>query len=189
MLLISVRDASVAISLSPRGWLDLVEKEKGYDYTIEAQFCPVASLHLHPFPYSYCPSEADLSILLKERESINDDGFFGNRKINCRPILAVGCLSSKKKSIDVLLLQETGQKPLGEKWAAHIFDFVEQGLKGSENLDRIVSVYNKQKNIQAARLTYLPGRGYSLRLNDHNKLARFVSSPELLDKLDFLKED
>ena len=140
----------------------------------------VIHLHFHPFPNTFDPSEADIENFLMEREDLFYEEDYGVR-INCKPVHIVGSQPISKRTIDLLLLQETGNRPLRESFADILVSSVENDPEYRDDNATIARLYDKQKGVQAVMLSFERNDGiYKLKKGDYQKISRFASNPEFL---------
>lgn len=139
----------------------------------------VVDFHLHPFPATFMPSEKDLDYFFEVREDYYEP--FSGFRINCRPLYLIGSMPRPDRNLEILLLQETGGKPLRESYAGILSSCVEHDPRFSDHNHVIVELFQKRAGIQADILTYeLACKNYYLMERDLSKLARYASCPAVL---------
>lgn len=146
---------------------------------------PVVNLHFHPFPSTFDPSEADIEKFLLEREELYYEEDYGAR-INCKPVFVIGSQPTSKRTIDLLLLQETGDRPLRRNFSDILVSSVENNPEYRDDNATIAKIYDKQNGIQAVMLSFeRNNRLYKLKKGDYQKISRFASTPEFLGFTEF----
>ena len=141
---------------------------------------PVVNLHFHPFPSTFDPSEADIKNFLGKREDLFCEESYSAR-INCKPVFVVGSQPTSERTIDLLLLQETGNRPLRRVFADILVSSIENESQYRDDNATIARLYDKQSGIKAAMLTFERNNGiYKLKRGDYQKISRFASTPEFL---------
>ncbi len=142
---------------------------------------PVIDIHFHPFPSNFEPSEQDIRYFLSKREDLFYQENYGSR-IDCKPIFIVGSQPSSVRTIELLLLQETGKKPLGKTFAEILISSVEMDPQYYyDDHSTIARLYDKQEGIQVAMLSFeRSNRLYKLKKGDYQKISKFASNPSFL---------
>jgi hypothetical protein len=144
-------------------------------------FYPVIRVHMHPWPNTFNPSQADIELFLSTRDCLYRPEYA--RRIDCRPIFAIGSLPSLNKDLELLLLQETRERPLGENYADMILSNIEEEPTFEDYNPAIARICNKQADMQAAMLTYEKNDDhYALKKSDFRLISRFASEPKIINQ-------
>lgn len=153
---------------------------KDYLSLEEGNIIPIIDLHMHPFPSTSNPSEPDIRTMFRRRENLIYNKIYGS-VINCRPIYIIGSQPNQNRNIDLLILQETFEKPLREGFAEILVSLVDNDPEHKNDNATISKLYNKQRGIQAEMISFVRVDGaYMLRKGDNNKLSKFASNPKFL---------
>lgn len=163
--------------------IDALLEKRGFDiYGGEAY--EVIGIHFHPSPHSFDPSWQDVFSFLAERELLFYAGW--GRRLDHKPISAIGSLPSDNH-IELLLLQETGNEPLGSKFVDALHSLAQRCPNDNTKLAKF---YDKFNGIRAAMLSFeKEGRLYKLKKGDEKKVARFASRPRFLAFCDDLLDE
>jgi hypothetical protein len=147
---------------------------------------PMVNLHTHPQD-SISPSQEDLEIFLNVRDDCFNPIDNGAYRVNYRPISLICSISdTNPKGYDVLVFQETGDRPLSDPVSFRIYEALNQACKdhGESNED-VVRLLNMQEGVQATLLHYQQ-RGKKLVLDPNNidQLKGFNVKVKLLGEVE-----
>jgi len=157
---------------------ELIEKENLNIYAGEV--FPLIVYHTHPSTSSSDPSPDDISGMAILRSWTYDLGY-GPRYDN-RPLFIIGSVPNRKR-LDLLVLQEKLDTPMGEFIAEQIPDFVGMDRDyDPKNNDTIARLYDLRPELNAALLSYQRnGNGlYRISNEELAKLERFSYFPTML---------
>lgn len=146
----------------------------------EKKVFPLVIYHTHPPTSSSAPSEDDLINMADMREWSYRSEF--DYKYDNRPLLAIGSLPDKRR-LDVLVLQEKSDEPMGLSGAEFVFGFVEShhNYRCHDN-EAVARLYDMTNELRAALLTYHMNRNGEFSISDDElkKLERFAYAITLL---------
>ncbi len=166
-------------SIQDRFWRSM-EPVVSYKALERDEIYPVADLHFHPFPYTFMPSIDDINHFLGWREEYLTDIFPGF-KINHYPVDCIASIPRSERTVELLLLQETGEEPLGEKNADILHAGVENNPAFVNENGIIARLFSQQRSVQALMLSYDYNKSrYHLRKRQYRQLGRFASWPRLV---------
>jgi len=144
----------------------------------ENNIYPVVNLHFHPFPSNFDPSEMDIENFLMERKLFC--GWDYMARINCKLVYVIGSQPTSERTIDLLLLQETGNRPR-KGFADILVSSVKNDPRHRDDNATIARLYDQQRGIQATMLSFERNNGiYKLKKGDYQKISKFASTPEFL---------
>jgi hypothetical protein len=149
------------------------------DFVRNDVYIPV-TFHMHSCQVGFMPSETDISSFLNERKSLLDEKE-SHYTIRCRPVCMIGSMPSMSGDfIEVLVMQETGRKALGEKYTPLLYSGIVNSREGMDDNRSIANALNKQRGVRADILTYAGRRNcgmYSLNESEAKKLKKFEFKP------------
>lgn len=144
---------------------------------------PLIMYHMHPPLSSSDPSPNDLWVMANLRLWAYEDLEFGHVYDN-RPLFIVGSIPGKYR-LDLLVLQEKLEIPMGKSRAEEIVDFIEMSRDYDPNDNNIIArLLNSRPELNAILLSYERNGKGTYRISDKElaKLERFSYQLELLPK-------
>lgn len=145
------------------------EKAIAGKYSSQDVLCLVIDLHTHKMPSKCHPSEDDLNWLTKYRMLLPDEEFN-------TPMMGIISFPNKK-ALDLLLIQETREKAMGNVGVEWAYDYItsQENYIHADN-QVIQDICDYAPNLRADLLRYqrtIKGR-YEINPEDLDKLARFA---------------